>query len=189
MYFLGTLCVVPLRAEFMMARAARTKRNVFLVPTIDNNIGCIHLCSRFRVSLAMRKKGGGRLPGPRVRGRPPKRRGRRPQRRYDHHVDAGEPKAPGAANPNNDANMVNDANDSEDDCFVFATGKKTVVNKVDAGGPTALAAAKLNDDANMVNDEDERDDDSFGQVAPKKVRRTCVDSNGCGSVLCYKCYP
>ena len=78
----------------------------------------------------MGKKGGGRQAGPRLLGRPPRKRGRRPKRR-DGQVDAGEPKTLAAVNLNNDAKIVNDDDDSDDDSFVQVASKKVLAQVED----------------------------------------------------------
>ena len=98
----------------------------------------------------------------------------------DDQVDAGEPNAPAAENPNDDAYKVSDDGDSDDVSFVQVASKKVAKkgdgfnefrkpapfnqnhdDQVDAGEPNAPAAENPNDEA-----------------CP---RRTCRSLNGCGN--------
>merc|ERR1719482_620507 len=106
----------------------------------------------------------------------------------DDEVDQGEPNAPEAENPNEDANMVSDEDVDDDDSFV-QTGSKVSKgdgfdgfgtpdpfnqnddDQVDAGEPNAPDQENPNDDANMVSDDEADDDDSFVQVASKKIAK------------------
>merc|ERR1719503_494247 len=104
----------------------------------------------------------------------------------DHEVDQGEPNAPEKEDPNEDANMVSDAEaNDDDDSFVQITSKKTARkgdgfdgfgapdpfnqnddDEVDQGEPNAPEKEDPNEDANMVSDaEANDDDDSFVQLA------------------------
>jgi hypothetical protein len=58
----------------------------------------------------------------------------------DDQVDAGEPNAPAAENPNDDANKVSDDDDSDDVSFVQVASKK-VAKKGDGPSPLARAMA------------------------------------------------
>merc|ERR1719424_1948246 len=90
----------------------------------------------------------------------------------DDEVDQGEPNAPDKEDPNEDANMVSDAEANEDDdSFVQLASKKTRKkgdgfdgfgapdpfnqnddDEVDQGEPNAPAKEDPNEDANMVSD-------------------------------------
>merc|ERR1719247_2480573 len=90
----------------------------------------------------------------------------------DDQVDAGEPNAPEQENPNDDANMVSDDDDTDDDSFVQVKSKVTMKgdgfdgfgtpdefnqnddDQVDAGQPNEPEDVNpSDDDANMVSDD------------------------------------
>merc|ERR1719215_141499 len=93
----------------------------------------------------------------------------------DDQVDQGEPNAPDAENPNEDANMVSDDEENDDDAFVQVTSKvakkgdgfdgfgapdpfnQNDDDQVDQGEPNAPDAENPNEDANMVSDDEESD--------------------------------
>merc|ERR550514_550638 len=94
----------------------------------------------------------------------------------DDQVDAGEPNAPDAENPNDDANMVSDDDDSDDDSFVQVASKKVAKkgdgfdgfgtpdpfnqnddDDVDAGEPNAPLKENPNQDANMITSAEAED--------------------------------
>merc|ERR1719171_1189720 len=108
----------------------------------------------------------------------------------DDQVDAGEPNAPDQENPNDDANMVSDDDDTDDDSFVQVGSKVTKKgdgfdgfgtpdefnqnddDQVDAGEPNAPDQHSADEDANMVSDEDANDDDdSFVQTGSKVTKK------------------
>merc|ERR1719199_2199163 len=94
----------------------------------------------------------------------------------DDQVDAGEPNAPEQENPNDDANMVSDDDDTDDDSFVQVKSKVAMKgdgfdgfgtpdefnqnddDQVDAGQPNEPEdVSPSDDDANMVSDDDDSD--------------------------------
>jgi len=106
-------------------------------------------------------------------------------------LDQGEPNAPDAENPNEDANMVADGEEDDDDSFLQVASK--VAKKGDGfdgfgtpdpfnqndddqvdhihGEPNAPDAENPNEEANTVTDGEEDDDDSFLQVASKVAKK------------------
>merc|ERR1719446_55484 len=87
----------------------------------------------------------------------------------DDQVDQGEPNAPDAENPNEDANMVSDG-EEDDDSFVQLSSKakkgdgfdgfgapdpfnQNDDDQVDQGEPNAPDAENPNEDANMVSED------------------------------------
>merc|ERR1719482_1439767 len=113
----------------------------------------------------------------------------------DDQVDQGEPNAPEAENPNEDANMVSDGEEDDDDSFVQVSSKakkgdgfdgfgapdpfnQNDDDQVDQGEPNAPDAENPNEDANMVSDGEEDDDDSFVQVASKTKKGDGFDGFG-----------
>merc|ERR1719326_2355445 len=115
----------------------------------------------------------------------------------DDQVDAGEPNAPEAENPNEDANMVSDDEDSDDDDSFVQVASKVAKkgdgfdgfgtpdpfnqnddDQVDAGEPNAPDQEDPNKDENMVTEEEANDDDSFVQVASKVKKGDGFDGFG-----------
>jgi len=115
----------------------------------------------------------------------------------DDQVDQGEPNAPDAENPNEDANMVTeDEANEDDDSFVQLSSKakrgdgfdgfgapdpfnQNDDDQVDQGEPNAPDAENPNEDANMVTeDEANEDDDSFVQLSSKAKRGDGFDGFG-----------
>ena len=92
----------------------------------------------------------------------------------DDQDDPGEPHAPDAENPTDDANIVCDENDSDDGSFVQVSPQK-VAKKDD--GPDVLGTP----DPFPQNDAD--------QVEAVEPRRSCRSQNGCGKIFCLVCYP
>ena len=92
----------------------------------------------------------------------------------DYQAFIGEPNAPAAENPTDDAYIVFDEDDIDDTSFVQAADPK-VAQKGD--GPDVPGTP----DPNPQNDTD--------QVEAVVPRRSCRSREGCGKIFCLACYP
>ena len=116
----------------------------------------------------------------------------------DDQVDQGEPNAPNAESPNEDANMISDDEANEGDSSLVQLASKKVAKQgsglddlgapdpfnqndddpVDQGEPNETVAENANEDANIVSDDEaDEGDDSFAQLESKEVAKK-VDSFG-----------
>ena len=95
----------------------------------------------------------------------------------DDQADTGEPNAPAAENPTDNANIVFDEDDSDDRSFV-QVGPQRVAQKGD--GPDVPGKP----DPNSQNDADQVE--AVERLEPK---RSCRSQNGCGKIFCLLCYP
>merc|ERR1712028_858 len=103
----------------------------------------------------------------------------------DDQVDQGEPNAPDAENPNEDANMVSDDEENDDDSFVQIASKAALVAPVAVAKSPPLAAKKVQGHVTLsVDQQKTMHSGCVSACKPSPVESKCVTA--C-EVAMYKC--